>query len=167
MGRFSSAEVEMLLLALLVASVAAYRCPIDGKKYTKYVNGATVKECPSWSIDEDDGRCRNPNTGRYVAKTNKRCCLHGKAFRTRSGKKYIMRYNANGNGQFCDQVSWAKLMRHDLTRTGVQGWDMNPLKRHMENVGGYDELEEANHVALPTCTRRRLALSAPAPTKPL
>merc|ERR1712065_113003 len=134
MGRFSSAEVEMLLLALLVASVAAYRCPIDGKKYTKYVNGATVKECPSWSIDEDDGRCRNPNTGRYVAKTNKRCCLHGKAF---------------------------------LTRTGVQGWDMNPLKRHMENVGGYDELEEANHVASPTCTRRRLALSAPAPTKPL
>ena len=59
----------MLLLVLLIAAVSAssFRCPIDGKKYTKYVRGQTVKACPSDSIDLDNGKCRDPRTGRYVA----------------------------------------------------------------------------------------------------
>lgn len=52
----------------------------------------------------------------------------GSAARTVKGKKYIVRRNADGSGRFCDNVSWELLMRADLRRKKVVGWDRDALK---------------------------------------
>jgi hypothetical protein len=131
-------------VALAVAQIApaAFRCPVDGKKYIARRGREAVLECPqgqrlqtrpygrTMCVDENDhtiGRAKP----RY-------CCQHGQGARTTRGRKIIIRRNADGSGRFCDIVDWGRLMRADLRHQHVIGWDMDAAKAAPEPVDGDD-----------------------------
>jgi hypothetical protein len=114
----------------VIDAPAQFRCPLDGTKYLMRSRGAAVMECPRGLTlgARDGGRqmCYD-GAGRTAAQPTPRyCCRHGEGAYTQGGRKFIIRRNASGNGQFCDNVMWAALMRADLRRQGIPGWDRVP-----------------------------------------